>query len=109
MRLNSPIYISQLFMGKKNKKDKVKTEHIYRTLEQRKEEIRKIILSLEQYQLSNSYQPIKSLYDMMFSYIKIGERTLINIPFPEMNKRIEGVLATNIREEVAVRLKYEKY
>ena len=96
-------------MGKKNKKDKVKTEHIYRTLEQRKEEIRKIILSLEQYQLSNSYQPIKTLYDMMFNYIKTGDRTLINIPFPEMNKRIEGVLATNIREEVAVRLKYEKY
>lgn len=46
---------------------------------------------------------------MMFNYITTGERTIVNIPFPQMNKRIEGVLATNIREEVALRLKYEKY
>ena len=38
-----------------------------------------------------------------------GERILINIPFPIMNKRIEGVLAINKNEEVAIRLKYEKF
>ena len=98
-------------MGKKNKDktNKPKTVHVYRTLEQRKDEVRKIISSLEQYQLSNSYEPVKKLYDIMFHYIKHGERTIVNIPFPEMNKTIEGVLATNIREEVAIRLRYEKY
>ena len=41
----------------------------------------------------------------MFKYINDGERIIINIPFPEIKKTIEGVLAINIKEEVAVRLK----
>tara|TARA_B100000927_G_scaffold270405_1_gene246515 strand:+ start:22 stop:318 length:297 start_codon:yes stop_codon:yes gene_type:complete len=94
---------------KKNKVKKEKTQHVYRTLEQRKEEVRKIIDKLNELQLSVDYEPIKQFYNIMFNYIRTGERTIVNIPFPQMNKRIEGVLATNIREEVALRLKYEKY
>ena len=94
---------------KKNKVKKEKTQHVYRTLEQRKEEVRKIIDKLNELQLSIDYEPIKQFYSIMFNYIRTGERTIVNIPFPQMNKRIEGVLATNIREEVALRLKYEKY
>jgi len=94
---------------KKNKVKKEKTQHVYRTLEQRKEEVRKIIDKLNELQLSVDYEPIKQFYSIMFNYIRTGERTIVNIPFPQMNKRIEGVLATNIREEVALRLKYEKY
>lgn len=94
---------------KKNKAKKEKIPHVYRTLEERKAEVRKIIDKLDELQLSIDYEPIKQFYDIMFSYIRTGERTLINIPFPQMNKRIQGVLATNIREEVALRLKYEKY
>ena len=69
----------------------------------------KIIEKLEELHLSIDYEPIKQFYDIMFNYIRTGERIIVNIPFPQMNKRIEGVLATNIREEVALRLKYEKY
>jgi len=94
---------------KKNKPKKEKTQHVYRTLEQRKEEVRKIIGKLNDLHLSVDYEPIKEFYNIMFNYIRTGERTIVNIPFPQMNKRIEGVLATNIREEVALRLKYEKY
>ena len=94
---------------KKNKPKKEKTQHVYRTLEQRKEEVRKIIDKLNELHLSVDYEPIKQFYSIMFNYIRSGERTIVNIPFPQMNKRIEGVLATNIREEVALRLKYEKY
>ena len=94
---------------KKNKVKKEKTQHVYRTLEERKEEVRKIIDKLNELQLSVDYEPIKQFYNIMFNYIRTGERTIVNIPFPQMNKRIEGVLATNIREEVALRLKYEKY
>ena len=94
---------------KKNKVKKEKTQHVYRTLEQRKEEVRKIIDKLNELHLSVDYEPIKQFYNIMFNYIRTGERTIVNIPFPQMNKRIEGVLATNIREEVALRLKYEKY
>ena len=94
---------------KKNKVKKEKTQHVYRTLEQRKEEVRKIIDKLNELHLSVDYEPIKQFYNIMFNYIRTGERTIVNIPFPQMNKRIEGVLATNVREEVALRLKYEKY
>lgn len=94
---------------KKNKVKKEKTPHVYRTLEERKAEVRKIIEKLEELHLSIDYEPIKQFYDIMFNYIRTGERIIVNIPFPQMNKRIEGVLATNIREEVALRLKYEKY
>lgn len=95
--------------NKKNKTKKPKTEHIYRTIDERKIEVRKIIDQLNDLQLTTSYEPIKQFYTIMFNYIRTGERTIVNIPFPQMNKRIEGVLATNIREEVALRLKYEKY
>ena len=59
--------------------------------------------------LTTEYQAIKEFYNLMFKYINTGERIIINIPFPEIEKRIEGVLAINIKEEVAIRLKCEKY
>lgn len=95
--------------NKKNKNKTPKTEHIYRTIDERKIEVRKIINQLNDLQLTTMYEPINQFYTIMFNYIRTGERTIVNIPFPQMNKRIEGVLATNIREEVALRLKYEKY
>ncbi len=96
--------------NKKHKKEKKeKKEPIYRSLEERKEEVRKLINKLDELQLTTDYDAIKQFYDLMFKYIRTGERILINIPFPEMKKRIEGVLAVNICEEVAIRLKYEKF
>ena len=95
--------------NKKRKEKKVKSEPVYRTLEERKEEVRKLINKLNELQLTTDYDAIKQFYDLMFKYIRTGERLIINIPFPEMKKRIEGVLAVNIREEVAIRLKYEKF
>lgn len=62
-----------------------------------------------EYRLSLEFYAIKELYILFKKYIDEGERILINIPFPEMNKRIEGVLAINKNEEVAIRLKYEKF
>ena len=40
----------------------------------------------------------------MTTYINTGERLLVNIPFPELNRKIVGVLATSIREQVWVKL-----
>ena len=76
---------------------------------ERKLEINRIITSLVEYRLSLEFYAIKELYILFKKYIDEGERILINIPFPEMNKRIEGVLAINKNEEVAIRLKYEKF
>jgi hypothetical protein len=95
---------------KKSGKDtKVKPTSEYRSLEERKLEINRIITSLVEYRLSLEFYAIKELYILFKKYIDEGERILINIPFPEMNKRIEGVLAINKNEEVAIRLKYEKF
>ena len=41
-------------------------------------------------------------------YISEGERLIINIPFPEINRRIKGVLAINKSEEVVIGLLNEK-
>ena len=55
---------------KKNKVKKEKTQHVYRTLEERKAEVRKIIEKLEELHLSIDYEPIKQFYDIMFNYIR---------------------------------------
>ena len=97
--------------NKKNKDNKNKNKNVptYRNIDERKEEINKIINNLNTYKLTLEYDAIKELYKLFKTYIEKGERILINIPFPIMNKRIEGVLAINKNEEVAIRLKYEKF
>ncbi len=95
--------------NKKNKHSKNKNIPTYRNIDERKEEINKIISNLNTYKLTLEYDAVKELYKLFKIYIEQGERILINIPFPIMNKRIEGVLAINKNEEVAIRLKYEKF
>ena len=86
-----------------------KTNFEYRTSQERKEEIHNIILKLNELKLNNNYEPIKELYNLFKIYIENGDRLIINIPFIEINKRIEGVLAINKNEEVTIRLKHEKF
>ena len=50
------------------------------------------------------YEPIHELYDIMNEYISRGERVIVNIPFPEIKKNIEGILSVNVKEEVWLRL-----
>ena len=98
-------------MGRK-KKDKVKREKKqiqYRTKEQRQNEIKEIILKLSEFKLDITYEPIKKLYIQFKEYIEEGRRMEINIPFPEINRRIKGLLATSVREEVWINLKNEKF
>lgn len=95
--------------NKKIKNKKHKTEPLYRTFEERKSEVRKLIEKIKELNLTLDYKPIQEFYNLMFKYIKTGERIIVNIPFPEINKRIEGVLAINTKEEVAIRLKCENF
>ena len=92
---------------KKGKDKKTKVSVFVRSQEERKHEVKKIIENLSDLQLSNDYEPIRKLYDMMRIYINQGERITINIPFPEIKKRIEGVLAVNVKEDVVLRLSNE--
>ena len=81
---------------------------VYRTKEERHEESKIIIRKLTQLQLSINSPAIKTLFEKLKEYISGGHRILINIPFPEMNRRIRGVLADNKDEDVWIRLEYEE-
>ena len=61
------------------------------------------------YQLNPTYEPVKKLYLKFKEYISEGERLLVNIPFPEINRRIKGVLAINKRKDVNIALMNEKF
>ena len=95
--------------NKKIKKKKVKKEIIYRTKEQRENEVKEILNQLTSFNLNMKYEPIKKLYNLFRIYINDDKRIDINIPFPEINRRIKGLLARNIREEVWINLKNENF
>lgn len=99
-------------MGKKDRKKgekRVKKEIVYRTKEERQNEVKEILDKLNDFDLNMSYEPIKKLYQKFKEYIQEGNRIKINIPFPEINRRIQGILAISIREEVWINLKNEKF
>ena len=92
---------------RKNKKERKKQE--YRTKEERQSEVKEILKQLNEFKLKPSYEPVKKLYMKFKEYISKGERIIINIPFPEINRRIKGVLAINKTEDVTVALMNEKF
>ena len=92
---------------KKGKKEKKAPE--YRDKKERQEEVANILKQLSDFNLNPTYEPIKKLYQYFKQYISTGDRIIINIPFPEVNRRIKGVLAINKREEVTVALMNEKF
>lgn len=98
-------------MGKKNRKKekRVKKEIVYRTKEERQNEIKEILSKLSEFNLNTAYEPIKKLYQIFKEYINEGNRIEVNIPFPEVNRRIKGILAISVREEVWITLKNEKF
>jgi len=93
---------------RKNQK-KVKKAIIYRTKEQRQLEVKNIVKQLCELDLNSKYDPIKQLYQLFKNYITEGERLLVNIPFPEINRRIKGLLAISVNEEVWLKLEKEKF
>ncbi len=95
--------------NKKKKKTKVKKEIVYRTKKERQEEVKNILKQLSEFDLDIKYDPIKKLYQQFKMYIAEGNRILINIPFPEINRRIKGLLAISVNEEVWIKLEREKF
>jgi len=94
---------------KKRKVKKEKKEPEYRTKEERQAEVKHILEQLSEFHLSPAYDPVKKLYLKFKEYISEGERLIVNIPFPEINRRIKGVLAINKREDVTIALMNEKF
>ena len=88
----------------KKKSDKVIKPIEQRTKEERQEEAKKIIGSLNDLRLSIDYDEVKELFGILQKYIQTGERIEVNIPFPAIGRRITGVLAINKTEQVVIRL-----
>jgi|TARA_B100001093_G_C26853315_1_gene1026155 hypothetical protein len=94
---------------KKRKVKKEKKEPEYRTKEERQSEVKHILEQLSEFHLNPTYDPVKKLYLKFKEYISEGDRLIVNIPFPEVNRRIKGVLAINKREDVTIALLNEKF
>lgn len=94
---------------KKRKEKKEKKAPEYRTRRERQNEVKHILEQLSDFQLNPTYEPVKKLYLKFKEYISEGVRLIINIPFPEINRRIKGVLAINKREDVVISLMNEKF
>ncbi len=54
---------------KKNKPKKEKREIVYRTKEQRQQEVREILKQLSKFELTPRYEPVKELYKKFKQYI----------------------------------------
>ena len=83
---------------------------IKRTKQQRQNEIKPIIKKLNELHLNTSYDGIKILFKNMKQYIdnsdnnSIDEPIHINIPCPELNILIKGILEIDLRKKVWVKL-----
>ena len=95
--------------NKKIKQKERKKGKQYRTKEERQDEVKHILEQLSEFQLNPSYEPVKKLYLKFKEYINEGQRITVNIPFPEINRRIKGVLAISKREDVTIGLMNEKF
>ena len=94
---------------KRRKVKKEKKEPEYRTKEERQAEVKHILEQLSEFHLNPTYDPVKKLYLKFKEYISEGNRLIVNIPFPEINRRIKGILAINKREDVTIALMNEKF
>ena len=86
------------------KQKREKQAPVYRTKEERMAEIKPILTKLSELQLTTEYEPVKKLYIEIQRYIQEGERIEVKIPFPEIGRKILGVLAINVREQVWIKM-----
>jgi len=94
---------------KKSKEKRIKKVPEYRSLTERKEEVKNILQQLSKFELTPAYEPVKKLYKLFKEYIDEDKRIIVNIPFPMINRRIKGILARNKREDVTISLLNEEF
>jgi hypothetical protein len=94
---------------------------IKRTKEQRQNEVKTIIKKLNELHLTTTYDGIKTLFQSLKNYTNndntnndndntnSDEPIIINIPCPELNIRITGVLEIDLRKRVWVKLESLDY
>jgi len=91
-------------MSQNNKKQKTVKTVRERTREERQMEIRPIIQKLSELELTTESAPVKELYKQLQIFINTGERMTIEIPFESIGRTIRGVLASDVKEEVWIKL-----
>ena len=77
---------------------------IIRTKEQRQNEIKTIIKKLNELHLNNSYDGIRLLFQNMKEYLNSENSIIIDIPCPELNICIKGILEVDLSKKVWVKL-----
>ena len=91
-------------MGKKNKKKK--KEKIYKTKEQRIEEVNKIKNKIESFGLSEEHKGIPELYKVLDDFEKDGYSNSGKIKLPGLKRVVYFILTVNQKIESTVSLKY---
>ena len=76
----------------------------YKSKEERVSDVKPIIQKLSELELNTSYPAIKRLYIEIAQHMKDGDSRKINIPFPEVKRRIKGFLSGDTRKETWVKL-----
>lgn len=75
-----------------------------RSKEQRQNEIKIIIKKLNELHLTTAYDGIKLLFKYMNEYKDATEAITIDIPCPELNISIKGILEVDLKKKVWVKL-----
>ena len=94
--------------NKKIKKEKKKKKVEYKTIEERKEQVKNILIEFTKFELGYKYEPVQLLYLLFKKYIDEGVAVKINIPFPMLQRRIVGELKIGKNENSVICLKKEK-
>jgi|UniRef100_A0A6C0IQC3 hypothetical protein len=81
----------------------------YKTIEERKSDVKNIIKELNHFGLNYSYMPIKKLYTCFKDFIDNGNFIKVNIPFPMINRRIKGKLMPNKKGDSIITLIHEQF
>lgn len=75
-----------------------------RNKEEKKKIILDIIKKIDELNLNNEYDPIKKLYELFKEYLDNDYSINVNISFPELNKKIIGLLPIKIKNKPMIKL-----
>ena len=81
---------------------KTPNHSVYKTKEERQEQVKTIVAEISGLGLSIQYAPVKELYACLRRYIEDDVPVKISIPFPEADRTIVGELKVGKREECVV-------
>ncbi len=95
--------------GSDKSKANSKSKSNMKTEEERRASSLEILKQVKALDLSVTHPPIKELLKLLKRHNETGERIAVNIPFPDLNRRIKGVLAPGAREDSYIVLKHEKF